>query len=76
LKTGNNSISVRKYKFFTVPAEEIRNNEYDLSISRYKEMCCRCGSEQVRKFADAAGCRWFNDKSFSVWFDNPFVCSI
>jgi type I restriction enzyme M protein len=32
------SISNRKSKFFTVPADEIRSNKYDLSISRYKQI--------------------------------------
>jgi type I restriction enzyme M protein len=32
---NKSTISNRKSKFFTVPADEIRSNKYDLSISRY-----------------------------------------
>ena len=35
---SKSSIVDRKSKFFPVPADEIRTNKYDLSISRYKEV--------------------------------------
>jgi type I restriction enzyme M protein len=35
---SKSKIANRKSKFFAIPAEEIRSNKYDLSISRYKEI--------------------------------------
>lgn len=35
---SKSSLGNRKSKFFAVPADEIRSNKYDLSISRYKEI--------------------------------------
>jgi type I restriction enzyme M protein len=35
---SKSKIANRKSKIFTVPADEIRANKYDLSISRYKEI--------------------------------------
>jgi type I restriction enzyme M protein len=35
---NKSTISNRKSKFFIVPADEIRSNKYDLSISRYKQI--------------------------------------
>lgn len=35
---ANSKSTIRKSKFFPVPASEIRTNKYDLSISRYKEV--------------------------------------
>jgi type I restriction enzyme M protein len=37
-EVGKRGMNNRKSKFFTVPADEIRSNKYDLSISRYKQI--------------------------------------